>query len=200
MKSRVAPMTADSHCPVCNDPLFKVVPFETSQEAIVAFARKSNLPGREGIVESRWMHPGVYCAQGCTEILVEYGRPELPAGLSVAEGCSIAQRHAKQRYSKFVATHGDRSRLVACVHCRHFDGATVEGWASESKYRNPKHRPLSTHRVRTAVCRVGPIQRLSGTWWYDEGQAQPKCAAFKPDTLFIFAYKAVMGWSEYSDE
>jgi hypothetical protein len=67
---------------------------------------------------------------------------------------------------------------------------------SDSKYRNPKYKPLSNHRVRQAFCRIPSIQKESGAWWYDEGEGQANCPCFDPDRLFIYAYKKITGWSE----
>jgi len=55
-----------SRCKECGEPLFSVMPHKTTKEQIRKFARSSNLPNKEEIEKDEWMHPGVYCSNGCT--------------------------------------------------------------------------------------------------------------------------------------
>jgi hypothetical protein len=61
-------------CKSCGEPLFNVVPGETSQEEINTFAQNSNLADKGQIAREGWIHPGTYCPNGCTEVLVEHFR------------------------------------------------------------------------------------------------------------------------------
>lgn len=65
-----------SKCPTCHEKIFKVVPGETTQAEIIEFARESKLPNAKRIVEERWIHPGEYCPNGCTQILINYRNDE----------------------------------------------------------------------------------------------------------------------------
>ena len=185
-------------CQMCNSVLFKVVPFKTTQREIVEFAQHSSLPPseRESIIRHRWMHAGLHCPNGCTEIFVEHGQIPLPK-MTVSESIAIAQTYSREHYQEFVKTHGLNSRIVACVHCANFGGAIVEGQSQTAFYRNPKYRPLRDSRVISARCREVRIQALARAWWYDTGREKPECDYFKYDRLFEHAYKSVTGWSEY---
>lgn len=63
-------------CKECGKPLFHAIPHKTTKEQIKEFARNSNLPDRESIEREGWIHPGTYCPNGCTEILISYGKGE----------------------------------------------------------------------------------------------------------------------------
>ena len=195
------PFCQTERCKHCRAPLFEVVPGKTTQAEIAAFAHRCADPARrDAILKALWIHPGVHCPKGCTTVLVEYGQPEIPGKLSKSEQCHIAQRQVEMEHPEFITTHGPHSRLLACVHCRNFDGAQLVDEESDSKYRNPKYKPLINHRVRQAFCRVKSIQELPGEWWYDEGDGQASCPHFRPDRLFVYAYKTVTGWSEYPEK
>ena len=56
-------------CKRCKEPLFTVLPGETSVEEIRAFAESSHVPGWQSIVRDGWIHPGQYCSNGCTAVL-----------------------------------------------------------------------------------------------------------------------------------
>lgn len=56
-------------CPKCGEILFGASPGETTQEQIREFARKSNLPEKDEIERDGWIHPGVYCPNGCVSIM-----------------------------------------------------------------------------------------------------------------------------------
>ena len=59
-------------CKECGEPLFQAVPHKTTKEQIREFAHNSNLPDKEQIESEEWIHPGVYCSNGCTALLISY--------------------------------------------------------------------------------------------------------------------------------
>ena len=61
-------------CKECGDPLFHARPHQTTKEQIQEFARASNLPDKEQIEQEGWIHPGSYCHNGCTTVLISYDR------------------------------------------------------------------------------------------------------------------------------
>jgi|SRR5688500_17142077 len=61
-------------CKECGQPLFHAIPRKTTKDQIKEFARNSNLADKEGIERKGWIHPGTFCPNGCTEILISYGR------------------------------------------------------------------------------------------------------------------------------
>jgi hypothetical protein len=67
-----------ARCKTCGEPLFHVEPKVTTREQIRDFAARSNLPERDAIVREGWLHPGAYCPNGCTAVLVSYdsGQPD----------------------------------------------------------------------------------------------------------------------------
>jgi hypothetical protein len=184
-------------CEHCRSRLFEVVPFRTTQQAIVGFAQRSVLPDKEAIIASRWMHPGLHCPNGCTQVFVEY-QIELPK-MTTSEAIAIGQQYCQEHYPEFIETHGTASRIVACVHCANFKGAVLEGWHNTHLYRNAKYRPLRNHKILRMSCLVPEIQQLEGTWWYDKGDNQPECDFFRYNRLFEHVYKDVTGWSEYPE-
>lgn len=60
-----------THCKVCGERLFWAIPGETTKDQIVDFAERM---GWEQIRKDAWIHPGVYCPNGCTYALHEYRR------------------------------------------------------------------------------------------------------------------------------
>jgi hypothetical protein len=61
-----------ARCKECGEPLFHAIPHETTREQIIEFARNSNLPDKDSIERNGWIHPGVYCPNGCTVVLLSY--------------------------------------------------------------------------------------------------------------------------------
>ena len=61
-------------CKECGQPLFHAIPNMTTKEQIREFAQNSNLPNKEEIKRAGWIHPGTYCPNGCTEVLISYDR------------------------------------------------------------------------------------------------------------------------------
>jgi hypothetical protein len=59
-------------CKGCGEPLFHARPHETTKEQIREFARTSNLPDKEEVEQEGWIHPGTYCPNDCTEVLITY--------------------------------------------------------------------------------------------------------------------------------
>jgi hypothetical protein len=189
---------AFQRCDVCNSPLFEVIPFKTTQQEIVNFIQQSSLPAKhkEMILQERWMHPGQYCPNGCTTILVEYGPPKLP-DMTSSQAIAIGRTFSQRNHQEFIRAHGENSRIVACVHCRKFRSARLEGKSETALYRNPKFRPLQDSKIISAKCDDPHIQILNHAWWQDQGQEQPECPYFQPEPLFHWTYKSIIGWSEY---
>ncbi|QDV30841.1 hypothetical protein Spb1_27760 [Planctopirus ephydatiae] len=52
-----------THCDYCGGELFWALPGRTTRAEIVAYAE---LIGDEQLKADQWIHPGVYCANGCT--------------------------------------------------------------------------------------------------------------------------------------
>lgn len=65
----------EKHCRYCGDELFWAIPGQTSRDEIVEYAKKI---GDEQIAADRWIHPGVYCANGCTFIMYNMARNTSP--------------------------------------------------------------------------------------------------------------------------
>ena len=61
-------------CKECGQLLFHAERYQTTKDQIREFARNSNLPDKEAIEREGWIHPGTYCPNGCTEILISYNR------------------------------------------------------------------------------------------------------------------------------
>jgi hypothetical protein len=61
-------------CHFCGARLLHAVPGETTAVDIVLFARRCSLPDAHEIEQSGWIHPGVYCPNGCIEIFDHYKR------------------------------------------------------------------------------------------------------------------------------
>lgn len=186
------------NCPKCNSLLFAAVPFKTTRQAIVEFARCSSLLEKESVIQRRWIHPGLYCPNGCYRELWEYGSALMPE-LTLDEAMRVIHDYSTKYLSDFTKSQGQHSRCLACVHCTKFDGASADGQPLTSFYRNPKLKPLSDSRIISARCREPRIQALHRAWWYDQGKDQPECEYFTPDSLFKFVYKRITGWSEYLD-
>jgi hypothetical protein len=186
------------NCPQCHSLLFAAVPFKTTRHAIVEFAQGSSLPDKEAIIEARWIHPGLYCPNGCYRELWEYGSALMPQ-LALDEALTVVQEYAVKYLADFTATHGQQSRCLACVHCKKFDGASLEGQPPDSFYRNPRLKPLSDKRFISARCKDPRIRALRRAWWYDQGENRPDCEYFMPDSLFKFIYQRITGWHEYPD-
>jgi hypothetical protein len=72
-----ARVSADGiHCSACGEKLFFAVPKLTTKEGIVEFARHSNIANAAEIARTGWIHPGVYCPNGCAAVLVNLGDME----------------------------------------------------------------------------------------------------------------------------
>jgi len=185
-------------CKHCKSKLFEAIPFKTTQQAIVEFAQLSEVPDREAIIASKWIHPGLHCPNGCTKVFIEY-RIDLPE-MTIREAIAIGHRYSQEHHQEFIETQGVISRILACVHCANFKGAAVEGGHTNNLYRNPKHRPLANHKVVQVSCGVLEVQQLEGAWWYEKGESQPHCDFFKYNRSFINVYKDVTGWNEYPEQ
>ncbi len=186
------------NCPKCNSPLFAAIPFETTRQAIVEFAQHSSMLEREVVIRGQWIHPGLYCPNGCYRELWDYGSALMPQ-LTLSEEMRVSQEYATKYLSDFTKTQGEHSRCLACIHCEKFDGASLDGQPPTSHYRNPKLRPFRDSRIVTARCRDLHIQALHHAWWYDQGRDQPECEYFTSNRTFRFVYKTVTGWSEFPE-
>ena len=188
-------------CDVCNSILFEVVPFKTTQKEIVEFVQYSsfNEVHKAQILQDKWLHPGIYCPKRCTEILIEYGPPQLP-DISLEDSIAIAKSYALKHYPEFLETHGGNARIVACVHCRSFHGSILEGESATAHYHEPKYQPFRNRRIVSAQCSDHRVMALKHSWWYDQGHQRPECDYFSPGPLFAWTYKDITGWSEYLPE
>jgi len=59
-----------ARCKECGEPLFIVIPHETTKEQIKKFLQDSNLGNPNDTEQEAWLHPGVYCPKGCTLVLL----------------------------------------------------------------------------------------------------------------------------------
>ncbi len=64
----------EQYCLYCGAELFWALPGETSRDDIIRFAK---LIGNDQIAADGWIHPGVYCQNGCTTRLFNFGNQEL---------------------------------------------------------------------------------------------------------------------------
>lgn len=190
----------DRRCDVCNAILFEAEPFKTTQQEIVEFVQRSSLSAsqKQAVIESRWIHPGYYCPNGCTTILMD-GPIPLPT-MTLNERMTISTEYARKHFPEFLQTHGLTARIVCCVFCRKFGGAVVAGGSPTAVYRQPNHRPLRNKRIISAVCSDWRIQELKNDWWYSTGKINAECEYFVSDDNFKHIYKDVTGWSEYHPE
>jgi hypothetical protein len=69
-----SPEMGETRCHFCDRELFWAIPGQTTPEQIVAFAESI---GREDLKRDSWIHPGVYCPNGCVSVLHHYLRPSL---------------------------------------------------------------------------------------------------------------------------
>ena len=58
------------HCVKCGSVLFRAIPGKTSAEEITAFAKRSTIDPTGEIARTGWIHPGIYCPQGCGFVLL----------------------------------------------------------------------------------------------------------------------------------
>ena len=187
----------EKQCDVCNAIMFEAEPFKTTQQDIIEFAQQSSLPEsqKQAIIQSKWIHPGYHCPNGCTTIFDEYLIP-LPT-MTRSESIAIVAKYSREHFSEFLKTHGQNSRVIACVFCKSFGGAVLEGESPTAVYRQPEHRPFRNKRIISAVCADWRIQELKSDWWYSTGKIQAECEYFVYDGTFKQVYKDVTGWSEY---
>lgn len=180
--------------------MFEAEPFRTTQQEIIEFARQSSLPENEkqAIIQSKWIHPGYHCPNGCSEIFVD-GPISLPS-MTLDESLAIATEYAQSHFSEFLQTHAQNSRIVCCVFCRKFGGVRLEGESPTAIYRQPKLSPFRKRRIVSANCSDPRINELNMDWWYSVGKTQAECAYFEYADSFKWVYKDVTGWSEYAPE
>jgi ankyrin repeat protein len=82
-------------CLTCGEPLFQAVPHETTSDEITAFAQRATFASAERIAADGWIHPGIYCPNGCTVVLIDYGygpkRDAPPPLVYAAQNGNVAQ-------------------------------------------------------------------------------------------------------------
>jgi len=66
---------SEKHCRYCGNDLFWVLPGKTSRDDIIEYAQRI---GDEQIAADAWIHPGVYCPNGCTFVLFNIARNSDP--------------------------------------------------------------------------------------------------------------------------
>ena len=189
---------SQKQCDVCHAVLFEAEPFKTTQQEIIEFAQQSSLSDSEkqGIIQSRWIHPGYYCPNGCTTILDD-GPIPLPS-MSLDESIAIATEYARMHFPEFVQTHGLSSRIVCCVFCRKFGSVRLEGESQTAVYHQPKLSPFRNKKIVSANCLDPRINALRIDWWYSQGKSQAECEYFEYADSFEWVYKNMTGWSEYA--
>jgi hypothetical protein len=96
-------------CPKCKSLLFAAIPLQTTRQAIVEFAQNSSLRNKEAIIRGRWIHPGVYCPNGCFKEYWDYHSAMMPE-LTVDEELTVIAEYSKQYLSDFTKTQGENSR------------------------------------------------------------------------------------------
>jgi hypothetical protein len=179
--------------------MFEVEPFKTTQAEILEFAKRPSLPEnlKASIVLGRgkWLHPGYYCPNGCQVHYVN--SPITLPSMTIVESLAIATDYGHKHFPEFLETHGWNSRIVACVFCKKFGGAVLEGQSSKSVYRRPELKPFYNHRIITALCIETRIQEMEDEWWYSQGEKQTDCPYFEHSEKFKWVYKEITSWSEY---
>ncbi len=180
--------------------MFEAEPFKTTQQDIIDFAQRSSLleSQKQHIIQSRWIHPGYYCPNGCSTIFVD-GPIPLPS-ISLDERIAIATEYARKHFPEFLQTHGITSRIVCCVFCQKFGGVKLEDESPTTMYRQPKLKPFRSKKIVFANCSDPRINELKTDWWYSTGETQAECEYFEYADSFRWAYKDVTGWSEYAPE
>ena len=59
-------------CPQCGALLFNAVPGVTTREEIIEFVSSTRIFGDNPDAADGWIHPGLYCPNGCTWIRADY--------------------------------------------------------------------------------------------------------------------------------
>lgn len=190
---------SQKRCDVCNSILFIAEPFKTTQQEILEFARHSSLREhkKQSIINGKWIHPGYYCPNGCTEILNDGPIPLPP--MTLEESMAIATKYAQTQFPEFLGTHGLTSRILCCTFCRKFRGARLEGENPDSEYHQPRFRPFRNKRIISAECADPRINELKIDWWYSSSTTQAECEYFEHMDSFEWVYKDMTGWSEYPE-
>ena len=191
---------AEKQCDVCNAVMFEAEPFKTTQQEIIEFAQQSSLPDgeKQAIIQSRLIHPGCYCPNGCSTIFND-GPIPLPS-MSLDESIAIATEYARKHFPEFLQTHGPNSRIVCCAFCQKFGGVIVHGESPTAVYHQPKLHPFRNKKIVSANCSDPRINELKTAWWYSRGSMQAECEYFEYADSFKWVYKDITGWSEYAPE
>jgi len=90
------------NCLDCGAALFWALPGQVSRDDIVEFAK---LIGNAQIAADGWIHPGVYCPNGCTTRLFNFGNQDfkdrLESNRKARETASIIVGSSSERLSNF---------------------------------------------------------------------------------------------------
>lgn len=60
------------HCLACNEKVLRVAPGQTTAIEIGKFAKRSQVWSENAEAVNGWMHPGIYCPNGCVTIFIDY--------------------------------------------------------------------------------------------------------------------------------
>lgn len=64
--------TLSDFCEICGSKLFRAIPGQTTKEEIKTFARNSKIKDAIEVEREGWIHPGIYCPNGCTMVLINF--------------------------------------------------------------------------------------------------------------------------------
>lgn len=65
-------------CAKCGAPLFFAIPGLTTKDEIIKFASSGRISHADEIARTGWIHPGVYCPNGCGFVMANL--EDMPAG------------------------------------------------------------------------------------------------------------------------
>jgi hypothetical protein len=155
-------------CPTCGARLFKAVPGETTEEEIVEFARHSQLLGADLYMEERWIHPGIYCPNGCTEILVNYDNREFFARM---------EEKFERTHTCYVTIMADET-VASSVddYSIYIDGNVAGTRRQDTRPSNGEFVKLEPGRHRIVVREADhkkPDRVESNTIWFDAVEGTP---------------------------
>ena len=107
------------HCLACHEKVLRVSPGKTSEAEIRAFASRSPVWSENSAAVDGWMHPGIYCPNGCVTIFIDYpmatqkvdpdiydirlvdaGRNRMSVISYLRHVLDVSQSHLKNRFSR----------------------------------------------------------------------------------------------------
>lgn len=135
-------------CSVCGSTMFVAMPGQTTSEDIAAFAsqmvqkktRKTNI-GWEEIAREKWIHPGVYCPNGCSYIMFNLGPLNTDAFETKKAQITPEQKQAWQEQSRLDQIEKAKTPWgdMVCAGCER----RLSSWADEQQRRcGYCHHPL----------------------------------------------------------